>query len=271
MSYAALTRAYTAVPLALLAYGLGIATGGEPLAVLAAALAIICGLAGGYAYNDLRDQVCDRMNRPARPLVSGQLSSGRVRSFVAISFGSAMILAAATASLITLAFVGLLIFSSVVYSDVIKKITGLKNLFVGVLSCFLPWGASLDHWTTSVLPAIAVVGLFVTQKELVADIFDRDGDRAAGIRTIPVVVGATVSSALLALLNVAIVSIASEAEVVPVLRGLMPAAGVVGVVNALGACILLIRPAHFAVRAYLEVQKALQIGGCLGMLAMITV
>lgn len=270
LTYSALTRLYTVLPISLLSYGVGIATGVPEAHVIAAAAAIACALAGGYAYNDLRDQFSDRLNRPARPLVSAQLSDRQVRRFLTASFVAALLLAIATSSRMTLAFIVLLLLCSMLYSDAIKQIVGLKNVFVGIWSGLLPWGAALDHVTAAtMLPAVAIVALFVTQKELVADIYDRDGDAAGGLRTIPVVIGPRGALAVVAALNVLSWLVVRSTNTVPVLLHLAWAAQVVAGVNALAVSIVLFRITAATVRAYLELQKVFMIGGCLALFAMI--
>jgi len=268
LAYLALTRLYTVVPLALLSYGIGIARGVSRGHVIAAAAAIACALAGGYAYNDLRDQVTDRLNRPARPLVSGQLSRGEVQRFIALLFGAAALLAISTASLRTMTFIILLVLSSQLYSDAIKYIVGLKNMFVGLWCGLLPWGASLDNVVVTDLAAMALVAIFVTQKELIADIYDRDGDAAAGIRTIPVTIGPRAALALVVALNVLLCVPVRSAGDVRILPHLGSTALMVAIVNMLVLCVVLLNTTHKTVRIYLDLQKVFMIGGCIGLFVM---
>jgi 4-hydroxybenzoate polyprenyltransferase len=269
LRYLALSRVYTVLPLALLSYGIGITLDVPPLELIAGTMAIAFAVTGGYAYNDLRDQGCDRVNRPARPLVSGRLTTGEVRRFVAVAFGAAVVLAIATLSLASFVFVALLILSGVLYSDAVKRMIGLKNVFVGAWCGMLPWGASLDRaGIATVLAAAAIIGLFVTQKELVADVYDRDGDAAAGIRTIPVAAGPRIALALVAALNVLLFALVRTGPVPP-LPYLREAAVVVAIVNAASLCVVALKITRFTVRAYLELQKVFLIGGCIGLFAAI--
>lgn len=264
MSYVELARLQTVVALALLAYGIGMTTGVPPLELLAGTLAIACAVAGGHAYNDLRDQACDRVNRPSRPLVSGRLTERQARRFIALMFGAALVFAIATRSLVTIVFIVLVILASVLYSIAIKPIMGVKNLFVGAWCGVLPWGASLERAeTATVVVAATIVALFITQKELVSDVNDRDGDASAGIRTVPVVVGPRVALLLVAALNVALflVARAAPAAVLPELRF---AAQLAAVLNAIALCVI-------TARVYLRLQKVFLIGGCVGLFAMIAV
>jgi geranylgeranylglycerol-phosphate geranylgeranyltransferase len=262
VSYVELARLQTVVALALLAYGIGMTAGVPPLQLLAGTLAIACAVAGGHAYNDLRDQVCDRLNRPTRPLVSGRLTERQAGRFIALMFGAALVFAVATRSMVTIAFIVLVILASVLYSNAIKPVTGLKNVFVGAWCGVLPWGASLDRAeTATVVIAASIVALFITQKELIADVNDRDGDAAAGIRTVPVAVGPRVALLLVATLNVALFLVARAAPVA-VLPELRFAAQLAAVINVIAVYVV-------TARAYLRLQKVLLIGGCVGLFAII--
>lgn len=264
MSYVALARLQTVAALALLAYGIGMTAGVPPLQLLAGTLAIACAVAGGHAFNDLRDRDCDRLNRPTRPLVSGRLTERQARRFIALMFGAALLFAITTRSVVTMVFIALVILAAVLYSIAIKPVTGLKNLFVGGWCGVLPWGASLEYAEPmTVVLAAAIVALFITQKELAADVNDRDGDAASGIRTIPVVAGPRVGLVLVAVLNVAlfVVALAAPAEVLAQLRVAAQLAAIVNVIALWMA----------GPRAYLTLQKVLLIGGCIGVFAMLAI
>jgi 4-hydroxybenzoate polyprenyltransferase len=231
-----------------------------------AAAALVFALAGAFAYNDLRDQACDRLNRPARPLVSGRVSARGVRRLVALSFGASLALAAATMSPATVAFVVALALSALLYSDGIKRLTGVKNVFVGAWCGLLPWAAALDGVRAStMLPAVVLVALFATQKEVVADVYDREGDAAAGVRTIPVLAGPRAGLALVAALCALLGAVAFTIDPRPPLAGLALAARGAAVLDVAFALGVLAFPTRRAVRAYLELQKAILVGGCIGL------
>jgi geranylgeranylglycerol-phosphate geranylgeranyltransferase len=268
LAWAALTRLYTVLPLTLLSYGIGLATGVPAVRLIAGTAAIALAVAGGFAYNDLRDQSCDRVQRPARPLVSGRLTNREAARFVTIVFAAAMLLAIATVSPVFLAFVALLIVSSLIYSDAVKPVAGLKNVFVGAWCGLLPWGPSLDRVApATLLTAAAIIALFVTQKELVADVYDRDGDAAAGITTVPVAVGPRLALAMVAALNVLLFVVVRWGGAIPLLPHLSSAGEVVASVNVLALGVVLLKMTSATVRAYLELQKVFLIGGGIGLCA----
>jgi 4-hydroxybenzoate polyprenyltransferase len=269
-AYAALTRLYTVVPLALLSFGIGIATGGPAPQVLATAIAIACAVAGGFTYNDLRDQAADRFNRPGRPLVTGLVGVRAAERLVAALFGVSVVLAVTTRSAATVVFVVLLIVAARSYSDYIKRVAGLKNAFVGFWSGLLPWGAALDDPPlATLLSATLIVALFVTQKELVADVYDRDGDAAGGVTTLAVVFGPGVALGLVAALNVTSLLVVRSADTSPLVVHIAAGGAIAATVNLLALCFVFLKTTPATVRAYLELQKAIQIGGCIVLFALL--
>jgi 4-hydroxybenzoate polyprenyltransferase len=271
-AYAALTRLYSVIPLSLLAYGVGMMAGASSQPrIAAAAIAIACALAGGYAYNDLRDQPRDRVNRPARPLVSGRISTRQAQWFVVLAFTVSLIAAAATASPLTIAFIAVLIGCLCLYSDLIKRVAGLKNAFVGAWCGVLPWGASIDSVTAAaILPAIVLIGLFVMQKEMVADVYDGDGDAAAGVLTLPVIFGRRAALMIVLALNLLLWLMVRSMAAFAIPLHLAAVAPAVGIVNGIALCAVLLKVTNMTVRAYLELQKIFQIGGCILLFALIT-
>ena len=173
-------------------------------------------------------------------------------------------------SLTAFAFIALLIASATWYSYAIKGIIGFKNVFVGLWSGLLPWAAVLDHVIpAAVVPAVVIVALFVTQKELVADIHDRIGDASAGVRTIPVVMGTRAALGFAGAINLLSCLVATLSDPAPVLVHLARAGQIVAIVNIAGVCLLLIERSPVAVRGFLELQKVFMIGGCLALFLLI--
>jgi len=112
-----------------------------------------------------------------------------------------------------------------------------------------------------VLPGVVLVALFIAQKELVADVRDLAGDAAAGVRTIPVLLGARAALALAVALNAALAWLAYRADEIPLLVHLPRVMTVVAAANVLA--LLLLRRAG----PYVLLQKALVLGGCVGLFA----
>jgi geranylgeranylglycerol-phosphate geranylgeranyltransferase len=266
----AITRLYTVIPLALLAYGVAVAATVRESDAFAAAAAIASAVAGGYAYNDLRDQRLDRLNRPRRPPISGGISEQYARRLTAGLFAAALLLAASTRSWRTMLFVVLLIASAAAYSDHLKFVPALKNAFVGAWCGLLPWGAAWEEIDpATALPAIAIIGTFILQKEILADVYDLEGDAAAGVKTIPGAIGRRGALALVAVLNALLWLLADGVAGVPILIPLPTAAATVAAVNVLTLLLVLLRPTPRTIRAELELQKFFLIGGCLGLFVLL--
>ncbi len=245
IAIARLTRVYTAVVAGVVAYAL--APDGELDAILAS-LALALLLAGAFAFNDVYDREADAINVPTRPIPSGRLS---VRTAIAITIAcDAGALAAAIATrsarviTLTLALIAMLL----AYSLLLKRITFVKNVGMGLVGASVPLFGSLS--SEAVALALAI-GLFVLQKEIVADAYDREGDARVGLRTLPVLFGTPRTMGIVAVINVAfLVSVEG------------PALIAVGVVNIVASIITALRGER-AVRAMLTLQKVFLLAGVL--------
>lgn len=81
------------------------------------------------------------------------------------------------------------------YTRHFKPITGVKNLLcAGVIATTVALGAAVVKGTMAgglmaVWPLVVTVGCGILHREIVMDVVDVDGDRAAGLRTLPTVFG----------------------------------------------------------------------------------
>lgn len=146
--------------------------------------------AAGNAVNDLQDIVADRVNAPDHhPLASGRLPIQTAH--LVIWFG--MVLGLAAAALVSghLVLVALLALGVMLgYSPLLKRhgvpgniavaVVGGLPLFYGALAVGRP-GAGIVPWFLAAWLHLA--------RELVKDLEDEAGDRAAGRRTLPVRMG----------------------------------------------------------------------------------
>lgn len=156
--------------------------------LLAAASAVLIA-AGANAINDVFDLESDAVNRPDRPLPSGHLS---VHVALAIWFAATaggLILAATVSAVhfvLAIVAAGLLY----AYSRRLKAIPFVGNLVVAaVVGLVVVYGG----WAAESPVAAYTAGLFAATttlaREIIKDIEDMSGDRAAGIRTVPLVWG----------------------------------------------------------------------------------
>ena len=163
-----------------------------PKLLIFAALSGIGLGAAGNARNDLADVAADRVNQPggARPLAAGRLSRHAAEGvvFTGALFGIALAgLVSGTQVVVGLGALAVM----AAYSPWLKRrglpgniavaiIAGLP-LFYGALALGAP-AAGLVPWALAAWLHLA--------REIVKDVADEPGDRAAGRRTLPVALGA---------------------------------------------------------------------------------
>lgn len=162
---------------------LGIHALTEPLLLAAISAALIAG--GGNTLNDLCGLAEDRINKPYRPLPSGQLSLplARVETGILLFFGLSLsiFLPAPTPLIALVAIVGLIL-----YNVYLKRVPLLGNTFVSALGglAFLYGGAAAQALSAPLLIA-AFAFLFHLGREILKDLEDSKGDRELSGTTIP--------------------------------------------------------------------------------------
>ncbi len=161
-----------------------------PKELVFAALSSMALGAAGNTWNDIRDVVADRVNRPGgRPLAAGQVSRGLADLIV---FDGAL-LGLACAGLVS----GWLFLAAVAalavmfaYSPLLKPVPLLGNLAVAVVAGSPPfYGAvAVGVPAAGIVPWVLAAWLHFV-REIVKDVEDEPGDRTIGRRTLPIVVG----------------------------------------------------------------------------------
>jgi len=146
-------------------------------------LAAIAATAYGNVVNDVLDVETDRVSHPDRPLVTAAMSVGAASLFAAalavlsLACAAAASLFHATAALIPLALLTL-------YSVYLKRTKLLGNIIVATLTAYALLFGSLPHPGTKILFAPALLAFLLNFcRELLKDVQDADGDRAAGFAT----------------------------------------------------------------------------------------
>jgi len=159
-------------------------------------IAAFLACAAGNALNDLVDVETDRINHPHRVLVRNRLSHRFVRNLVvvlnigALAIGAAVSWAVLAVGAVT---VGLL----VAYNLKLKRLTGAGNAAVALLAglTFVTGGLAVDPVLAFRLPGPLIAGAFAfffhLVREIVKDVQDMEGDRAAGLTTLPLRIGAS--------------------------------------------------------------------------------
>lgn len=145
--------------------------------------------AAGNALNDVFDLTADRRNRPERPLAAGRVSA---RTALAVAGGGAAagVAAAAFVSLpLVLAAVAALAVM-IAYSPLLKRFGAPGNIAVAVVAGLpLFYGAlAVGRPAAGIVPWVLAAWIHLV-REIVKDIEDEPGDRAAGRRTLPIALG----------------------------------------------------------------------------------
>jgi geranylgeranylglycerol-phosphate geranylgeranyltransferase len=163
-------------------------------------LASLLVTAGTYIMNDLLDADLDRANGKKRPIPSELVSKRQAWTFVALAFGAAVLLTMVTFSSISMVIVTLMLGIGVTYSlppVVLMKRFIVKTVSIAVfyILCALlgmtsvyNLGLAMDS-PVLVASVLLTLALMVFISSTLNDMGDVDGDRAAGRRTIPIVVG----------------------------------------------------------------------------------
>lgn len=151
--------------------------------------------AGGNIINDYFDVAIDRINRPDRPLPSGEMSTVQAVFLAAALFSFGILLSVFTNPLCFLITVlnALLL---ILYAARLKKMIFIGNMAVSYLaaSIFLFGGAFYGIEGILMLSAIALMTFFaMLSRELLKAAEDVEGDAASGALTVPVEFGVRVT------------------------------------------------------------------------------
>jgi geranylgeranylglycerol-phosphate geranylgeranyltransferase len=147
--------------------------------------------AAGNVYNDLCDLEIDRINRPGRPLPSGQVTPRAAGTLAMALFAAGLLLsipAGLPCVIISVANSLLLL----LYARTLKRTVLWGNVAVSYLSASIyPFGGALAGVPAMVqtLPLAGITFLAMLSRELLKDAEDVPGDSAAGARTVPIVQG----------------------------------------------------------------------------------
>ena len=167
--------------------------------------------AGGNTINDYADAGIDRVNRPGRPIPSGEVSPRQAWYEAALLFVVGIILSVFTNPLC----LAIAVFNSILlvsYAYYLKRTTFLGNATVAYLSAsiFLFGGAYLGpEGAVTVVPISVITFSAMVSRELLKAAEDVEGDEKAGARTVPVRFGirATVLFSLAAAVLAVVASI----------------------------------------------------------------
>jgi 4-hydroxybenzoate polyprenyltransferase len=188
------------------------------LTTLPLPLASLLVTAGTYILNDLIDMDLDRANGKNRPLPSNRISKKQALAFVTISFTIAIALATITLSIVSLVIVTLMIAIGVAYSSprtALMKRFVIKTISIAVfymlcasLGMFSFYNIELAIERPALVASILLtLALMVFISSTLNDMGDIKGDKAAGRRTIPIVLGKNNTLKLAMILAASVLSI----------------------------------------------------------------
>lgn len=160
--------------------------------------------AGGYALNDLYDIQTDRVNKPWRPLPSGGIGRRYAISLVALLWAAGTVFSALAGELAAVFAISWVILVWLYCSRL--KSAGLAGhvLLSAVASSGFVMGAAIGGRAAAGLLPFGLAFMFHFAREVVKGTADIPGDVAAGIRTLPAVIGKR-SSAILCVVSLAAV------------------------------------------------------------------
>ena len=168
---------------------------------LTALFIVVFSNAAANVLNDYFDQETDRINRPKRPLVTGE-----VKPPIALIMAIGLFLISTILSFtlpITAVIIAVVITLplTILYSICLKGLPLIGNIVISLILglTFLFAGAALGNTKAMLIPAVLAFGLTLV-RELIKDIADVEGDRKAQLRTLPVIWGVYKSWFLAAIL-----------------------------------------------------------------------
>lgn len=159
------------------------------LKLLLACLSGMIVMAGANAINDVFDLNIDRINKPGRPLPSGQVSVLSARIFALTLF----VIACTIAAFIHLLGFGIAVTASVwlyVYSWRLKRTVLWGNFSVAFITglAFVYGGLAVGRWKKALVVGIFAF-LFHFAREIIKDMEDIEGDKSDGVTTLPIQYG----------------------------------------------------------------------------------
>jgi geranylgeranylglycerol-phosphate geranylgeranyltransferase len=147
--------------------------------------------AAGNVINDYFDAAIDAINRPDRPIPSGQVTRMAARSFSVMLFLGGILVSLFTSPLC----IAIAVFNSfllVAYAARLKSTPFFGNATVSFLaaSMFLFGGALAGtEGLIHVLPVAVITFFAMLSRELIKDAEDVKGDAACGASTLPIFIG----------------------------------------------------------------------------------
>jgi len=153
-----------------------------------AAMAVTAITMFGFVANDLFDEEKDKRAGVRRPLAMGFISRSSAVATAVFTAVSAHLFAAclSTAALTTTAWLCVALLG---YTGFARFAPTMKGLYTAALACSPLWYGHLISGRQVSIHLYVILSAFVLGRELLMDVVERDDDFAAGMRTIPFVIG----------------------------------------------------------------------------------
>jgi len=155
---------------------------------------------GMYILNDLIDADLDRANGKNRPIPSGRVSKRQAWIFIVSTNGIAVILASVTLNTATMLLIVPMLLIGILYSAprvklmnrFVIKTMSVATFYVLCVLVGITSGYGMNLSVASIAPALhamTLLGIMIFISSTLNDLGDVGGDKAAGRRTIPIVMG----------------------------------------------------------------------------------
>ncbi|MGY8781586.1 MAG: UbiA family prenyltransferase, partial [Fidelibacterota bacterium] len=151
---------------------------------------VMCYTAAANALNDVVDFEIDKINRPMRPLPSGNVKKQTALFISILLFGTGTLLCLELSEPAKIIGIVIAMPLMVIYSKYLKGIPLLGNIAIAFILglSFLFCGAAFNNMAPMWIPMVLAFGLTFV-RELVKDIADMEGDVSVGLRTFPISAG----------------------------------------------------------------------------------
>jgi len=172
--------------------------------------------AGGYVANDYFDLVTDKISKPWRPLIRGDINPAIARRVSIFLYLFAVAYSIFFIGFLTTIFVILNVFIVDLYNSRFKREGFLGNIFVALATSNLfIYGSlsyaerlgGLDKFTSLAFIPYIFAFLLTLTREVIKGVEDVEGDRLANIKTLAVALGYRKSAVVTIILNLIIISI----------------------------------------------------------------
>jgi len=154
--------------------------------VIIASIIALMLLSAGNAFNDYCDVESDKINKPKRPIPSGQIYRCSALTFSLFLFiiGTGLGLLVNWVAFLIALVVSLIL---ILYAVKLRDFPLLANTTIGFLTAlaFIYGGVAVGKISGAIIPAVFAF-LFTTAREIVKDIQDYQGDHVAGMSSLAI-------------------------------------------------------------------------------------